>query len=236
MSEPMQALSPDELLTTTRAVRKRLDLTRPVSRELIVDCVRIALQAPSASNRWPLQFVVVDDPAIRRQLGIIYRSAYDVYRSLDGIYIATIDKGSPERNEQQLRTATSAEYLAEHIAEAPALVLGVVVGRRDDAGAVNSLMASAMPGMWSFMLAARARGVGTAWTSVHLIKEVEVNELLGFPDDVMSFCLTPVAYTKGTTFKPAMRPDPSEVMHWNGWSGGYEVSSPPSTGRRAPVM
>jgi nitroreductase len=214
-------LSAHELLTTTRAVRKRLDFSRPVPRELLVECVRDALQAPSGSNRWALQFVIVTDPDLRRKLGAIYRSTYEAYKTMDGIYIGSLDKGDPARNEQQQRTAGSADYLGEHMGDAPALVIGCVLGHAPEGPSSRhaALLGSVMPGMWSFMLAARLRGLGTAWTGLHLLKEQEVCELLGIPaDEVTQVCLTPVAYTLGTDFKPAMRPEPDEVIHWDRWS------------------
>ena len=212
-------LSARELLTTTRSVRRRLDFSRPVPRELLVECARDALQAPSGSNRWAMQFVIVDDPDVRSRLGAIYRSAYEMYKSMEGVYIGSLDKGEPARNEQQQRTARSADYLGEHMGDAPAIVIGAVLGRVDGPPPVHaSLLGSAMPGMWSFMLAARLRGLGTSWTALHLRKEGEVNELLGIPADVTTFCMTPVAYTKGTGFRPALRPEPEEVIHWNGWT------------------
>ncbi len=217
-SEPLP-LSAQELLRTTRAVRKRLDFDRPVSRELITTCVRDALQAPSGSNRWPLQFIAVDDPNVRRRLGEIYREAYATYKSADGVYIGSIEKGSAVRNRQQQRTAGSADYLGEHIGDAPALVVGAVHGRTNSLTRLATLLGSGIPGMWSFMLSARLRGLGTSWTTVHLLKEAEFNEALGIPGDrITTFCMTPVAYTKGTDFKPALRPDPDEVLHWNRWT------------------
>lgn len=223
-------LSAHELLTTTRSVRKRLDFSRPVAREVLVECVRDALQAPSGSNRWAMQFVIVDDPDVRRRLGAIYRSAYEAYKSTEGVYIGSLDKGEPARNEQQQRTARSADHLGEHMGDAPAIVIGAIVGRVDGPPARHAtLLGSAMPGMWSFMLAARLRGLGTAWTALHLRKEADVNDLLGIPgDDVTTFCMTPVAYTKGTDFKPALRPEPDEVIHWNTWT--ERAGSPPAAG------
>lgn len=214
--ENLLPLSAHELLTTTRAVRKRLDFDRPVPRQLIADCIADALQAPSASNSWTLRFIAVDDPELRGQIGEIYREAFTGYQASRG-YISKIDKGSVERNAQQQRSATSAEYLGEHLAEAPVLVIGALAGRTENPKSLRSFLASGMPGMWSFMLAARLRGLGTAWTTLHLQQEECFHEVLGIPADVTTFCLTPVAYTKGTDFAPALRPDPDEVLSWNGW-------------------
>jgi len=213
-------LSARELLTTTRSVRLRLDFSRPVPREVLIECVRDALQAPSGSNRWAAQLIIVDDPDQRRRLGEIYREVYSAYQGMDGIYIGSLDKGDPERNRQQQRTTRSADHLGEHMGDAPAIVVGAILGRAEGPPARHAtLLGSAMPTLWSFMLAARLRGLGTAWTALHLLKEAEVNEVLEIPgDEVTTFCMSPVAYTKGTEFKPAMRPEPEEVVHWNRWT------------------
>ncbi|GAA0949081.1 nitroreductase family protein [Actinocorallia libanotica] len=212
-------LSGLELLTTTRAVRKRLDLERPVSDDVLRECVRIALQAPAPSNQISVRFVVVTDPEVRRRLGELYQAGYDVYRQLDGIYIGSIAKEGAER-EQQERTAVSADRLAEIMPEVPAIVVGCVAGRADGLGSwvTASLLGGAMPALWSFMLAARLHGLGTCWTSVHLQQEKAVAELLGIPfDGVTQVMLTPVAHYTGETFKPVDRPDPDTVIHWNRW-------------------
>lgn len=217
---PLLPLSPDELLTTTRAVRKRLDLTRPVPDDLLRECVAAAMQAPSGSNLMTMQFVVVRDEETKRAIGEIYRQCYEAYRTIDGVYIGSIDKGSEEANAQQARSAASADHLAEHMGEAPALVIPCARGRVDQ---LPGFMAAAalgnvLPAMWSFMLAARARGLGTCWTTLHLSREQEVAELLGIPNDkVQQVCLSPVAFTVGTDFRPAQRPEPDTVIHWDRW-------------------
>lgn len=214
-------LNPDELLTTTRAVRKRLDFSRPVPDEVIRECVAVALQAPSGSNNPTMQFVVVRDESKRRAIGEVYRQCFEIYKSMDGIYIGSIDKGSPEANRQQQRSRASADYLGEHLGEAPALVIGCTAsGRVDGAPAMMaaSMLGNILPAMWSFMLAARARGLGTAWTTVHLMMEQQVADIVGIPfDAVQQVCLSPLAYTIGTDFKPAQRPDPDTVIHWDTW-------------------
>ncbi|MDF3311893.1 nitroreductase family protein [Rhodococcus sp. T2V] len=212
-------LSSDELLSTTRSVRKRLDFDRPVPREALVDCVRLALQAPSGSNRWVLQFVVVTDEAQRKALADVYRRGFETYRTIPS-YIGNVDKGSDERNANQQRTAGSAEYLAENMERAPALVVACGMGKAESGPPIakTTLLGSVLPGMWSFMLAARERGLGTSWTTVMLFHEQEAADVLGIPNDEVTIgALTPVAYTKGTSFKPAMRPDPEEVIHWDRW-------------------
>jgi nitroreductase len=210
---------PDELLQTTRAVRRRLDFSRPVPPELLRECVEVALQAPTDGNVVTVEFVIVVDPSLRRELGRIYREAFADYRE-DESYIGRIDKGNPADNAQQQRSAASAEYLAEHLGECPALVVGCMRERPPGDAARPLVLGRAgavMPAMWSFMLAARARGLGTAWTALHLRREQEVAELLGIPDEVEQFCMTPVAFTYGTRFSPALRPSADGVMHWDGW-------------------
>jgi len=218
---PLLPLDPDQLLTTTRAVRKRLDLDRPVEDDVIRECVAAAMQAPSGSNHMTMQFLVVRDPVTKKALGEIYRECYAIYRQMDGVYIRTIDKGDEAANAQQARSADSADYLGEHMGDAPVLVVPCsVAGRVDGAPAMmaSSMLANVMPATWSFMLAARARGLGTCWTSVHLMMEQQAAEVLGIPfDTVQQICLTPLAYTIGTEFKPAARPAPDTIIHWDRW-------------------
>jgi nitroreductase len=214
-------LSPDELLSTTRAVRKRLDFDRPVPDEVVRECVELAMQSPSGSNNMTMQFVVVRDPAKRAALGEIYKACYGIYTSLDGVYIRSIDKGDDAANAQQQRSADSADFLGEHMGEAPVLIVPVNVGSRlDNVPAMMgaSMAANVMPAMWSFMLAARARGLGTCWTTVHLMMEQAAADVLGIPfDTVQQICLSPLAYTKGTDFKPATRPPADSIIHWDQW-------------------
>jgi nitroreductase len=214
-------LTPDELLTTTRAVRRRLDLTRPVDDSLVRECVEIAMQAPSGSNNMTMQFVVVRDPELRAAIGAVYRRCYDIYRQMDGLYIGSIPRDSPEGAAQQQRSASSADHLAEHMGEVPVLVIACTVGARVDgapAMMAASLLSNVLPAMWNFMLAARARGLGTAWTTVHLMAEREVADLCGIPfDTVQQVCLSPLAYTVGTDFRPAERPPADSIVHWDRW-------------------
>ena len=217
----MLDLSPHDLLTTTRAVRRRLDLERPVPPELIRECVATALQAPSGSNNLTMQFVVVTDPAARAAIGEVYRQCYEIYKGLDGVYVGSIAKETADENAQQKRVQTSADYLGEHMGEAPALVIACNAGGRiDGAPAVMSAAAlgNVLPAMWNFMLAARARGLGTAWTTLHLMMEQQVADIVGIPfDEVQQVCLSPLAYTVGTDFRPALRPDPETIIHWDRW-------------------
>ena len=211
-------LTAEELLTTTRAVRLRLDHERPVSRDVLRRCVELALQAPSGSNRVPLQFVIVTDPEMRAALGEDYRERYAAYQASPG-YIGKVDKGDAQANAQQQRTARSADHLAATIHLAPAIVVACGLGGLEGQ-APHRIVASAgsiHPGMWSFMLAARLHGLGTCWTALTLAPGARTPGLLGIPEDVTAGALTPVAYTRGTAFKPALRPDPDSVIHWEGW-------------------
>jgi nitroreductase len=170
-----------------------------------------------------MQFVVVRDPAKRAAIGEVYRQCYSMYQQMDGVYIRSIDKGDEIENAQQQRSADSADFLGENMGRAPALVITCNMGMRTDATGgmgmmVSSVMGNVLPAMWSFMLAARARGLGTSWTTVHLMMEQQVAEILGIPyDTVQQVCLSPLAFTKGTDFKPAARPSPDSILHWDRW-------------------
>lgn len=212
-----RVITPDELLTTTRAVRRRLDLTRPVPRELLLECVEIALQAPAGSNEVLIEFVFVTDPALKSRLGEIYREVYALYRA-SSHYIGSRRRDTPEAQAQQQRSAASADALAERFGEVPVIAIGCLRGGRPEGPDALVAGGGVMPAMWSFMLAARARGLGTAWTSLAMDREREVAELLAIPyDEVAQFCLTPVAYTIGDRFSPARRPSAESVVHWDHW-------------------
>ena len=211
-------LGADDVLTTTRAVRRRLDVSRPVPREVIADCVRIATQAPSGRNRQRWDFVIVDDPAQRAKVADVWRKGL-----LTPTGVAPT-AGSRMRlaGDQWNRIAHSVDQLATIIDHVPALLIaGVRVDGRDELATVRGqagAWGSVLPALWSFMLAARERGVGTAWTTCHLSYEQEMAELLGIPyDRVVQAALTPVAYTVGTSFRSAQRADPAGFIHWNAW-------------------
>jgi nitroreductase len=211
-------LSADEVLTTTRAVRKRLDLERPVEPEVIRECLEIAVQAPSGSNRQAWQWVVVTDAGTRAELAALYRQAWDQYK--DQWKAAEVFAAEPDRLAQQERVADSATYLAEHLHEVPVFVIPCLKGRLDDKPSARqaSRWGGLFPAAWSFMLAARERGLGTSWTSLHLLYEREAAELLGIPyDNYAQGLLIPVAYTKGTDFQPAPRKPLDDVVHWERW-------------------
>jgi nitroreductase len=215
MSELLD-LTPDQLLSTTRAVRKRLDFDRPVPLEVVVECIALAQQAPTGSNSQRWHFVVVTDPAKRQALAEVYAKAFAAYRN-SPMYAGAITTGDPVRDAQQVRVGDSAEYLAQNMGRAPALVIPCIEGRPKGPNVAGAL-GSILPAAWSFMLAARARGLGTCWTTLHLNYEEEAAGILGIPyESVSQVLLTPVAYTLGTEFKPATRPDPRSITHVDGW-------------------
>jgi nitroreductase len=209
-------LSVDELLTTTRSVRKRLDFEKPVSRDVVMECLELALQAPTGSNAQGWQWVFVDDPEKKKALADIYRTNATPY----------LDQPKPERGDirdQQMGSVmNSAKYLNEHFEEAPLLMIPCLEDRPDGApaGISASYWGSLLPAVWSFMLALRSRGLGSAWTTLHLIGEGEKQaaDVLGIPFDQYSQGgLFPIAYTKGTEFKRAKRLPAEQLTHWNTW-------------------
>ncbi len=210
------ALNPDELLTTTRTVRKRLDLTRSVPAELIRECLEIALQAPSGSNRQGWHWIVLTDPGRKQAVGEVYRRATERYLASPGS-AGKLFADDPERASVQRRVGSSVAYLADRMGQVPVLVLPCIEAGRLTDGNQAGLWGSLLPAAWSFMLAARARGLGTAWTTLHLSYEDEVASILGLPDGVRQGVLIPTAYYTGTDFGPAERQPLDEVLHWNGW-------------------
>lgn len=211
-------LSLDELLTTTRSVRKRLDLTRPVPEELIKECIEISTQAPTGSNSQGWHWIIVTDPELRKQVADYYKKAFYAYRSL-GKPAEEVYQGDDARIAQQGRVVDSATYLADHMHEAPALVIAAihVPGGKLPADNQAGLWGSLLPAAWSYALAARARGLGTAWTTLHLGYEDEIKKLLGIPDNIFTGVLFPTAYYTGDTFKPAKRPPVETIIHRDRW-------------------
>jgi nitroreductase len=209
-------LDPDQLLTTTRSVRKRLDLERPVEREVIEQCLDVALQAPTGSNNQGWQWVFVTDPEKKQFIADRYNDTFRLYVQQQGAQYAEGDT----RADRAEKVRDSAIYLGEHLHEVPVMLIPCHYGRVDGqpAAAQAGYWGSILPAVWSFMLALRARGLGSAWTTLHLPKEREVAELLGIPyDTVTQAGLFPIAYTKGTDFKVAPRIPGTEVSHWESW-------------------
>ena len=201
-------LSIDELLSTTRAVRRRLDLERPVEREVLEECLRLAQQAPVAGYRENWHFVVVTDQEKRAALGELWRRFGEQY----------LGRERPEPG--RMRLLDSVWHLMDHLGDVPVHVIPCIEGRTDGKGVPMqaSRFGTIAPAVWSFMLAARSRGLGTCWTTFHLAHEREAAELLGIPsDEVMQVALIPVAYTIGTEFRPARRKPLDDVVHWDAW-------------------
>ena len=182
---PLLNLSTDELLTTTRSVRKRLDLSRQVEPEVIRECLELAVQAPTGANSQGWHFVVVTDAQQRQALGDIYRKGFAVYseRSMSESARAAYRALSPERRTTFKKIVDSTVYLVEHIHEVPVLVIPCIWSRVEGLPAVDQagIWGSIIPATWSFMLAARSRGLGTCWTTFHLFYEQEAAEVLGIP-------------------------------------------------------
>ena len=206
----MDIASVDELLSTTRSVRKRLDLTRPVGRAVILECLQLAMQAPTASNAQDWRLLVVTDADKRAAIA-------DIYRSIGAEYMAHV--AATESDPQTRRVYRSAFGLTETLGQVPVHVIPCLQRRFDgnDLVTASSAWASIIPAGWSFLLALRSRGLGSVWTTMHLAKEQEVAELLGIPDTVTQAALFPVAYTIGTEFRPAERPPAETITFWDSW-------------------
>ena len=215
LAAPLDLAVVDKLLTTTRTVRRRLDLTRPVEPEVIEEVIEIALQAPSGSNMQNWRFMVVTDPDKKKVVADLYRQSFESYAG-------PRPTGTPTTSGQ--RIAASAWHLSDHMHEVPVLIIGCIEGRPDDPSpaAQAGLYGSILPSAWSLMLALRARGLGSAWTTLHLVEERKVAEALGIPDSVTQAVLLPVAYYTGKDFKPARRRPGKEVTYWNTWGEGRE--------------
>lgn len=211
----------DDVLTTTRAVRKRLDLGRPVEREVVERCIDLALQAPNGSNQQMWRWIVVDDPDVRQRLVDIYAAAMTDYINRPRRARASARPSAPASPTMQ-RMTESVLWLREHFYEVPVLVVPAVGGRTDNGTIFEqaSRWGSIIPAIWSFMLALRSRGLGSAWTTLHLHREREAADLLDIPyDRYMQAGLFPVAYTLGTDFKRASRQPAREVIGWNSFAG-----------------
>ncbi len=202
----------DRLLTTTRAVRRRLDLERPVEREIIHECIRLSQQAPTGSNAQSWRWLVVTDAEKRQQLADIYakgQPGLEAHR-----------KTIPEEDEQTHKVYRVASWFIQHLAEVPVHVIPCVQGRPPKTFhpmLCATIYGSILPAVWSFQLALRSRGLGSVLTTLHLQFEEEVRALFGIPENVLQVALLPVAYTRGVDFKAAARPDAETLTHWNHW-------------------
>jgi len=199
----------DHVLTTTRAVRKRLDLTRPVPRDVVLDCLRLAIQAPTGGNSQGWRWLVIDDAQKRAEIAALYKKRADPYL---GGYRKLSDNANP--------VLDSSEYLMEHLHEVPVFVIPCILGRLPESPSneeAAGFYGSILPGVWNFQLALRSRGLGSVFTTLHLAYEREAGEILGIPETVTQAALIPVAYTVGTDFKPAARRPIDQITYWNGW-------------------
>jgi len=207
---PLLDLTPDELLSTTRAVRRRLDLTRDVEPAVLEECVRLAVQAPTSTNMQNWHFVIVTDAAVRAELADLYRRSWTDYWKRSPFDVPADETPADEGN----------RLLAARFHEVPAHVIPCVSGRPEGASAADlaALYGSIVQAGWSFQLAARARGLGSVWTTHHLDYEREAAEVLGIDfGAVTQVALLPVAYTVGTDFRPARRRPLETVIHWQTW-------------------
>jgi nitroreductase len=214
----MDLTTVDHLLTTTRSVRKRLDLTRPVEQAVLEECLQLALQAPSGSNRQGWHFLLVTDPAKRATIAGYYRQAFKHY--LGAVQPEALEPlRANEQSGAGSRVLKSASYLSRHLQDVPVHIIPCIEGRVETAGlmAQASLYGSILPATWSLMLALRSRGLGSVWTTLHLAYEKEIAELLGIPPTMTQAALIPVAYFTGEDFKPAQRKPLAEVTHWDAW-------------------
>jgi nitroreductase len=205
----------DYVLSTTRAVRRRLDLNRAVEPEIIESCLELAIQAPTGGNRQGWRWVVVTDPGKRKALA-------EIYRAEAGILHTLLAKAEADGDQQTQRVYRSAIEFAGVLDQVPVHVIPCQQGRVEGLpnGVLSGFYGSIIPAVWSFMLALRSRGLGSAWTTLHLNREQEAAAVLGIPEDVTQVALIPVAYTVGTDFKPARRRPAAEITYWNGWGEG----------------
>ncbi|MEI2698708.1 MAG: nitroreductase family protein [Microthrixaceae bacterium] len=219
MTTPRLGLGADELLSTTRAVRRRLDLDRPVEPQLIDECLALAAQAPTGSNAQGWHFVVVTDADKRAALAELYRDGFQMFYGNRDAAEANIPTDDSTYLESTKRVIDSAAYLAESMHRVPVMLIPCLEMRTDglDVMIQASMWGSLLPAVWSFMLAARERGLGTCWTTLHLVHEKQAAELLGIPDHVMQGALIPVAHTMGTDFRPAPRRDMGRIIHRDTW-------------------
>ena len=206
----------DLLLTTTRSVRRRLDLTRPVPLRLVDECLAIALQAPTEARPPGWSFVVVTDEAKRHAIAAHYKAAWEQYLA-DHTPIYGPDDTSGEVGSEVIE---SVQYLADHLHQVPVFVIPCISPRLEPGNlfATATLYGSIMPAASSFMLTARARGLGTLLTTLSLMREPDIADILDIPDDVTQCGLIPVAYYTGDRFQPAKRRPCREIVSYDSWS------------------
>jgi nitroreductase len=187
----------DHVLATTRAVRRRLDFSRPVGNQVLLDCIDLAEQAPTGGNQGSRRWIIVRDQAVKDEIG-------ELYRRTAVPFMAPIVERLQGTDHPQERVLVSSLYLAEHLAEVPAIVIPTIIGRYDGSGRPG-LFDSVIQAAWSFCLALRARGLGTTWVTAALQDEAKVKEILGIPDTMTEIVVLPVGWTRGTDFRRAPR-------------------------------
>jgi nitroreductase len=215
----------ETVLTTTRAVRRRLDLDRPVPLEVVLECLDLALQAPTGADSEDWRFVVVGDPDLKRAVGEEYRRVFDLHVAprLPRLVDTTAPADGHETPEEEAarrrkaRVYSGAAHLAENIGRAPWLVLACATRGRPTPANAPSLYGSVFPAVWSFQLALRSRGLGSIITTLHLRDPDGVAKILGVPDEVTQCALLPVAYTIGTDFRRAPRKPVKQVAFLDRW-------------------
>ncbi|MCH2171039.1 nitroreductase family protein [Myxococcota bacterium] len=198
----MDTESIDEVLRTTRSVRRRLDFEREVPPEVIEECIEIATQAPTGLNRESWRFLIITDPKKKAAIARLYRAAFEAFA-----------------NPREGAGSSAQRALVERLHEMPALILVCSLG--NPPGSSNAMnvgfYGSVLPAAWSLMLALRARGIGATWTTVLLVHERESAELLGIPEGVTQTVLLPIGYTRDAVLRPANRRGADEVSYWNQW-------------------
>jgi nitroreductase len=207
----------DHLLSTTRAVRRQLDLERPVPRAVVEECLQLAIYAPNATNAQSWRWLVVTDRELREQIGAVYRDL------LLPISTRLRDERLASGDTDGLRHSNSVLHLAEHLGEVPVLVIPCVERTIDlhaNLAEVSGVFGSIYPAVWSFQLALRSRGLGSVFTNAHLLRAEEIAGILGIPSGVTQTCLIPVAYTKRPDFSPPPRRPLADVVRWDRWDDG----------------
>jgi nitroreductase len=214
MTTPFDLSQTDKLLTTTRSVRKRLDLSRPVPRDVVLEALDVALQAPSGGNSQPWRWLIVDDADKKKALAELYARSHDPYMAANREMAEAAG-----RLEAMSKIMDSSQYLSDHMAEVPVMVIPCLLGRPEGTTQAETagFYGSILPAVWSLMLALRSRGLGSAWTTLHLAFEKEAQEILGVPETVTQTALIPVAYYTGDDFKPAPRQPVEKVTYFNAW-------------------
>lgn len=200
----------DHLLLTTKQIRKRMDMDRSVPRETLLECIDIASRAPMGSNAERNKWLIVEDPDLKAEIADLYRKNAEPYFEF-GRTIETDARGE--------RVASSAQYLSDNMHKVPALVIPLRLDRVENAssGEQSGWYGSVLPGVWSFQLALRSRGIGSCWTTLHLGSESEVSELLGIPDTVTQVAMLPVGYYTGDTFSVTPRRPAADITFIDRW-------------------